>query len=86
LPKNYYARIRAFQICDNTLTYIDHAVAFEIEVWNFLQRIMTAKDMNDGELLVRPWIQADRQFITCIVSYELGRTMSRMSQIASLQK
>jgi hypothetical protein len=85
VPKNYYDRIKVLHVCYNTLTFIDHAVAFEIEVWNFLQRIMTAKDVNDGELLERPWIKADRQFITDIVSYEIWRIKGRKLQISGLQ-
>jgi hypothetical protein len=85
VPENFYDRIKVLHVCSNTLTFIDHAVAFEIDVWNFLQNIITAKDMKYGGLLERPWIKDDRQFITDIISYEIWRIKGRKLQIAGLQ-
>jgi hypothetical protein len=50
VPDNFYDRIKALHVCSNTLTFIDHAVAFEIDVWNFLKDIMTAKDVKDKDV------------------------------------
>jgi hypothetical protein len=100
VPDNFYDRIKALHVCDNTLTFIDHAVAFEIDVWNFLKDIMTAKEvkdedlkdkdvkdrvMKDGKWLKESWIKDDLQFITDIVSYEIWRIKGRKLQIACLQ-
>jgi hypothetical protein len=85
VPKNYFDRIKFLHICSNTLAFIDNAVAFEIEVWNFLRHIITVKDVNSGGLLERPWIKADRQFITNIVYYEIWRIKGRKLQIVGLQ-
>jgi hypothetical protein len=85
VPKNYYEIISVLHVCHNTLTFIDHAVAFEIDVWNFLQCLMTGKDVNDVAFLEQLWAKADSQFITDTVSYELRYTMSRKLQIAGLQ-
>jgi hypothetical protein len=85
VPENFYDRIKVLHVCSNTLTFIDHAVAFEIDVWNFLQNIMTAKDMRYGGLLERPWMKDDRQFITDTISYEIWRIKGRKLQIAGLQ-
>jgi hypothetical protein len=85
VPENFYDRIKVLHVCSNTLTFIDHAVAFEIDVWNFLQNIMTAKDMRYGGLLERPWMKDDHQFITDTISYEIWRIKGRKLQIAGLQ-
>jgi hypothetical protein len=90
VPDNFYDRIKALHVCSNTLTFIDHAVAFEIDVWNFLKDIMAPKDVKgkgvkDRGLWERPWTEDDRQFITDIVSYEIWRIKGRKLQIAGLQ-
>jgi len=73
-----YETNRTLQRCNNELTFVNHAVNFEIDVWTFLQQIMK-----------EPWIpkicdKADLQFITDTINYELGHTSSRKAQIACL--
>jgi hypothetical protein len=81
---NYEKLRRTLHICRNILTFIDHAVAFEIDVWNFLQSTLKGKDVNDVALFEQ-LDQVDRQFFTDTVSFKLQYTMNRKLQIAGLQ-
>jgi hypothetical protein len=82
-PDEFVRATSILNLCHNNLVFLKRAVDFEIEVWRFLQDLITQHD-------VKKWwevslTEPDRQAVLDDMWFELQHTRSRKAQIACLQ-
>ncbi|KAF7555027.1 hypothetical protein G7Z17_g2464 [Cylindrodendrum hubeiense] len=83
-PHDFYTVMSILHLCQNNLTFVNHAVEFEITAWEFLQKIALDKE-------VQKWLRASTgdgqwQAIRDDIDYELSHTSSRKAQIGCLRE
>lgn len=87
-PNDFLKTINVLHLCHNNLTFVDHAVYFETDVWEFLQQFTKEEDkaLRDWRIaLGANTDDAHGQANLDNILFEAGYTKNRKAQIACLK-